>query len=206
MAQTPAPSFEDLYAVLCDRGVLVWQLQLASAMGNMSGREDLLLTPGQVRRVTDFIRDKNRARRMIVIAADSIGYFDANEAYIRGTGSPICCWDGCKAGVDSVFIDSVGHVKGCGALYADEFIEGTLRERSLAEIWTAEGAFSFNRRFTRDLLLGSCRTCSVGDVCKGGCRSSNYFATGSLYAGAFCCRRRGHVVTPSLGRTGREAR
>ncbi len=181
---------DDLYEFLCDHGVQVWQLQLVSAMGNMAGKNTLLVGPRQVRRLTEFIREKNRERRMLVLAADSIGYFDDNEAYIRGFDSPLCCWDGCKAGIVSVFIDSVGNVKGCGALYSDDFVEGNVRDRSLTDIWNDPTSFSYNRRFTTDLLGGRCRTCDVADVCRGGCRSSNYFATGSLYTSAFCCRPR----------------
>jgi radical SAM protein with 4Fe4S-binding SPASM domain len=145
-------------------------------------------SPEQVRQVVDFIRDKNRDRRMVVIAADSIGYFDDNEAYVRGRSSPICCWGGCAAGISSVFIDSVGNIKGCGALYADVFIEGNVRKTSLADIWNNKNNFAYNRNFTVDLLSGKCKGCDVGDVCKGGCRSSNYFSTKSRYSSAFCCR------------------
>ncbi|MCK5131406.1 MAG: radical SAM protein [Candidatus Sabulitectum sp.] len=181
---------EDLYIFLLEHGVQVWQLQLVSAMGNMADRCEFVTSPGQVRQITEFIRDKNRDRQMVVIAADSIGYFDENETYIRGGSSPICCWGGCAAGITSAFIDSVGNVKGCGALYSDVFIEGNVRKTSLADIWNNKNGFAYNRKFTTDLLSGMCEGCDVGDVCKGGCRSSNYFSTKSLYSNAFCCRHR----------------
>jgi radical SAM protein with 4Fe4S-binding SPASM domain len=179
---------EDLYAFLLEYGVQVWQLQLVSAMGNMAGRDEFVSGPEQVRQIIDFIRDKNRDRRMVVIAADSIGYFDDNEAYIRGNSSPICCWGGCAAGISSIFIDSIGNVKGCGALYDDVFIEGNVRQTPLTDIWNNENNFAYNRKFTTDLLSGKCKGCDVGHVCKGGCRSSNYFSIKSLYSSAFCCR------------------
>lgn len=181
---------EDLYVLLLDKGVRIWQLQLVVAMGNMAKRSDVVVSPAQVREVIEFIRDKASERRMAVIAADSIGYFDDNESYIRGNSSPICFWGGCGAGTSSVFIDSVGNVKGCGALYSDVFIEGNVRERSLADIWNASDGFAYNRKFTTDLLSGVCQGCTVGEACRGGCRSANYFSTGSLYSGAFCCRPR----------------
>jgi radical SAM protein with 4Fe4S-binding SPASM domain len=181
---------EDLYTLLLEHGVQVWQLQLVSPMGNMAESDEFVTGPEQVRPIIDFIRKKNRDRRMIVIAADSIGYFDENETYIRGRSSPICCWDGCGAGISSVFIDSIGNVKGCGALYADVFIEGNVRDKSLADIWNNKNAFAYNRKFTTDLLSGKCKGCDVGDVCRGGCRSSNFFSTKSLYSNAFCCRSR----------------
>jgi radical SAM protein with 4Fe4S-binding SPASM domain len=181
---------EELYRFLLEHGVEVWQLQLVSAMGNMADRDGYVVTREQVREVIDFIRDKNRDRQMVVVAADSIGYFDENEAYIRGRSSPICCWGGCSAGITGVFIDSVGNVKGCGALYADHFIEGNVRQTPLAEIWNNENAFAYNRKFTTDMLSGLCEGCDVGSECQGGCRSSNYFSTDSLYSSAYCCRSR----------------
>ncbi len=181
---------EDLYIFLVEHGVQVWQLQLVSVMGNMADRDDSVVSREQVRQVIDFIRDKNQEGQMVLIAADSIGYFDDNEADIRGSSSPICFWGGCAAGISSIFIDSVGNVKGCGALYADVFIEGNVRTTPLAEIWNSESSFSYNRKFTADLLSGACAGCPVGNLCKGGCRSSNYFSTKSLYSNAFCCRKR----------------
>jgi radical SAM protein with 4Fe4S-binding SPASM domain len=181
---------EDMYVFLEEHHVQVWQLQLASTMGNMAGKDEFAVRPEQVRRVIEFIRDKNQDRQMVVIAADSIGYFDDNETYIRGSSSPICYWGGCAAGISSVFIDSVGNVKGCGALYSDIFIEGNVRRTSLADIWNSSSGFAYNRKFSTDLLSGKCKGCDVGDVCKGGCRSSNYFSTQSLYSNAFCRRYR----------------
>lgn len=181
---------EDIHTFLLESGVHVWQIQLVNAMGNMTDRQAFITSPTQVRQVIDFIRDKNRDRRMVVVAADSIGYFDENEAHIRGRSSPLCCWGGCSAGISSVFIDSVGNVKGCGALYSDVFIEGNVRKTSLAEIWNSGDSFAYNRKFTPELLAGRCKGCDVGDVCRGGCRSSNYFSTDSLYSSAFCCRSR----------------
>jgi radical SAM protein with 4Fe4S-binding SPASM domain len=180
---------DDLYLFLVDHGVQVWQLQLVSAMGKMTGQDGFAVSPRQVGRITEFIREKNKERRMVVVAADSIGYFNDDETYIRGNSSPICSWAGCRAGISSVFIDSVGNVKGCGALYADEFIEGNVRRTSLHDIWKSTNSFLYNRQFTPDKLSGKCRGCDVGEVCRGGCRSSNYFATRSIYASAFCCRR-----------------
>lgn len=180
----------ELYEFLLDHRVQVWQLQLVSPMGNMAGGRDFITRPEQVRPIVEFIRDANKDRRMVVIAADSIGYFDDNEAYIRGGSSPINCWGGCSAGITGLFIDSVGNVKGCGALYADGFIEGNVRQRPLADIWNDEHAFIYNRRFSTDLLTGVCAGCDVGHVCRGGCRSSNFFAKWTLYESAFCCRSR----------------
>ena len=179
---------EALYSFLLDQHVQLWQIQLVNAMGNMMGKDDFALRVEQVRGVIEFIREKNGDRQMVVVAADSIGYFDENETHIRGTSSPICYWGGCSAGISSIFIDSVGNVKGCGSLYSDIFIEGNVRDNSLAYIWNSSSAFAYNRQFTIDLLSGKCKGCKVGYMCRGGCRSSNYFSNKSLYSNVFCCR------------------
>lgn len=179
---------DGLYVFLVGHGVQVWQLQLVNVMGNMADRQECVVSRKEVRQIIDFIREKNRDERMVLIAADTIGYFDDNEADIRGSTSPICYWGGCAAGVSTVFIDSVGNVKGCGALYSNLFIEGNVRQTSLADIWNDPNRFTYNRQFATSLLSGRCAGCDVGHLCKGGCRSSNYFSTKSLYSNIFCCR------------------
>lgn len=178
---------ESIYSFLSKRDFKAWQLQLVNAMGNMSGRHDVFITPQEVEEITKFIQYKNLFGRMVVAGADDIGYFNAYENYIRGMRNVVSCWGGCAAGLTGLFIDSVGNVKGCGALYSDEFIEGNIRSKRISEIWNDENAFAYNRKFNTDLLEGSCKDCDVSSVCKGGCRSSNYFSNGSLYSNSFCC-------------------
>jgi radical SAM protein with 4Fe4S-binding SPASM domain len=182
------PDLEALYTLFLDHKVQLWQLQLVNAMGNMADKRDLLIRRDKIPLLTEFVREKNKERRMLVVASDNIGYYDDNESRIRGNRSPICCWEGCQAGISSLYIDSVGNVKGCGAMYAEDFIEGNVRTRALADIWSDANTFSYNRRFSTDLLDGDCRGCDVGDVCKGGCRASNFFFSGSLYKNALCSR------------------
>jgi len=181
---------EPLYRLLVENRVEIWQLQLVNPMGNMAGKRDLIIDPRRIPRITEFVREKNKDRRMVVVAADSIGYFDENEPYIRGRRNPVCYWEGCQAGLTGLALDSEGNVKGCGALYDDRFIEGNVRERSLPDIWNDPAGFAYNRSFNPGLLAGRCRGCEAGDVCRGGCRASNYFTTGNLYENAFCRRPR----------------
>lgn len=182
------PDLEPLYRYLQANNVRIWQLQLVNPMGNMADKRNLIIRPSRIPRLTEFVREKNKDRRMSVVAADSIGYYDENEPYIRGQRNPLCFWEGCQAGISGVCLDSVGNVKGCGALYDDAFIEGNVRERSLSAIWNDHDRFRYNRAFDPSLLTGPCKTCDVGDVCKGGCRASNYFAVHSLYENVFCQR------------------
>jgi len=189
------PFLEDLYQILIANKVNLWQIQLVNPMGNMRNKLDLILNQSRIPELIRFIRDKNQDRNMLIIAADNVGYYhDDSEGFIRGTSSPFCYWTGCSAGITSLFIDSVGNVKGCGALYDEHFIEGNLRMNSLHEIWNNEENFSYNRRFSIDKLTGNCKDCDVGSLCHGGCRASNYFMKDSLYENTFCS----HFVSAKL--------
>ena len=187
LLQLNLPDLEELYPALLSHGVHMWQLQLVNPMGNMASRRDLILRRDQMPSIIRFIRRKSCERKMIVVAADSIGYyFEDCEAYMRGRLAPICVWDGCQAGITGLFIDSAGNVKGCGALYNDSFIEGNVREKSVADIWNDERTFLYNRAFRPEMLTGSCKGCELGRVCQGGCRASNFFTSNALYENAYC--------------------
>ena len=53
--------------------------------------------------------------------------------------------------------------------------------------WATE-AFAYNRRFTPEMLTGACEKCPQGVICAGGCRSYNFFTSGSLYESRYCAR------------------
>jgi radical SAM protein with 4Fe4S-binding SPASM domain len=177
---------DEMYSLLVANEVDIWQLQIVTGMGNIAGKEGDLLDPARVGQITKFIREKYRDGVLRVYAGNDIGYFDEHEAYIRSRPGTISVWNGCKAGIRVVGIDSVGNVKGCESIYSDKFIEGNLRKESLEEIWTKEGNFAYNRNFNTSMLSGACAVCDKGSLCRGGCRGSNYFSSGSLFESRYC--------------------
>ncbi len=186
LMETNYPDLAGLYHYLVANRVKLWQIQLVNPMGNMAGQRDLILRPERIPKLTAFIHEKNLDGRMLVVAGDNIGYYDEHESFIRGRRSPFSYWEGCQAGITSVFIDSVGNIKGCGAMYDEAFIEGNVRYHSLKKIWNHPDSFAYNRKFREDQLTGYCRTCDAWDACLGGCRASNYFVTGSEHTNAYC--------------------
>lgn len=181
-------SLENLYKILIDNNVSQWQLQFANPMGNLAKKKDLIMKKKNIPSIINFIKEKNKEGKINILAADNIGYYyKDSEAYIRGTGSPLCYWNGCSAGISSVFIDSCGNVKGCGALFGKIFIEGNLKEKSLAEIWNDKNCFVYNRKFKTNMLISKCKNCDIKAICKGGCRTTNYYMTKSLYKNIICC-------------------
>lgn len=177
---------DDMYDLLVANGVTIWQIQIATGMGNMAGKEAYLLDPEKVGHITRLIREKRRSGALRICAGDDIGYFDENEPYIRSRPGTIAVWNGCQAGIRGVGIDSVGNVKGCESIYSDKFIEGNLRKESLEQIWSKEGNFAYNRNFDVSMLSGACAGCDKGSICRGGCRGSSYFNSGSLFENRYC--------------------
>src|SRR4029079_12479313 len=61
----------------------------------------------------------------------------------------------------------------CPSLQTTSYVGGTLKERSLSEIWKSTPELGFTRERTKDDaktgLWGYCAECAFGDVCLGGC-------------------------------------
>lgn len=177
-----APRLEHMYSMLETTPIFAWQLQACSPMGNAKdGGPDHEFDHGAV---IDFVLRHEGSAPFLLGTADNIGYYTEGEERTRGGG----CFTGCRAGLTSIGIDSVGNVRGCESMYDSAFTEGNLRERSLKSIWEDPEAFAYNRKFNKSLLTGRCASCEMGGRCAGGCRSYNYFVHGKLYESKYCAR------------------
>ena len=107
---------------------------------------------------------------------------------MRGNKNGRLGFRGCRAGLTTIGIDSVGNVRGCESMYDDYFIEGNLRESSLYDIWNNPDGFSYNRKFTPEKLQGNCNSCEHSLICAGGCRSYNYFSHKKMYESLYCAK------------------
>lgn len=180
------PLLEEMYSVLEKRGIYAWQLQACSPMGNAASTGiDYRFDPNEV---IAFVERHMYKAPFPMGIADNIGYYTENEPRLRGRRMGFAPFTGCRAGLTSIGIDSVGNVRGCESMYDERFIEGNLRERSLKDIWEDPDAFAYNRRFDRGLLTGSCASCPEAGRCAAGCRSYNYFVHGKLYEAPRCAR------------------
>lgn len=181
-----AGRLKEMYEILRNTGIFAWQIQACSPMGNAA--KGSLSTEIDFNEVIRFVEEHIRKADFRIGIADNIGYYTESEGYLRGNYSGYAVFRGCGAGLRSIGIDSIGNVRGCESMYDDYFIEGNLREKSLAEIWNDPDAFSYNRNFNTDLLTGHCKTCPHNYRCAGGCRSYNYFTHGKLYESLRCAR------------------
>lgn len=180
------PYLEAMYEVLKEKDIFAWQLQACSPMGNAS--EAAFSSRIDFGEVIHFVETHIGKARFAVGVADNIGYYSESEGYLRGNTSGKGVFLGCRAGLSTIGIDSVGNVRGCESMYDPFFIEGNLREKNLYDIWNDPGAFAYNRKFTVDKLGGRCRDCAYGFRCAGGCRSYNFFSHGKLYEFPCCVR------------------
>ncbi len=175
-----------LYETLKTYPIFAWQLQACSPMGNAANGG----TPWRFsfREAVDFVETHRRTAPFALGIADNIGYYTETEGSLRGIQSGHAFFTGCRAGLTTLGIDSVGNVRGCESMYDERFNEGNVRERTLREIWEDPDAFSYNRSFTAGLLTGKCASCPEGWRCAGGCRSYNWFTHGKLYENIGCAR------------------
>lgn len=100
--------------------------------------------------------------------------------------------DGCPAGTDMIYICANGEVYPCTALWAPEFKAGSIRERTLKEIYNDEQMRTVGR-FSKDNIKGQCRACDNFSNCGGACRGTVYSMTGDLSASLpYCFYREEH--------------
>ena len=91
---------------------------------------------------------------------------------------------GCLCGLAVAFVSHKGEVFPCGYLPVDC---GSVRQRTLAEIWRDSDVFADLRDFER--LTGKCGRCEFKGVC-GGCRARAYALTGKYLAAEPACTHR----------------
>jgi len=182
------PAMEDAVVAL---GADVWRLQLGSPMGRLAKHPELVIAPEDLPAVADFIVAAKGRGRIAISVGNNIGYFSRHEAALRATPNRegFDFWCGCAAGCLNVGIEANGNVKGCLSLQADDFVEGNIRQASLAEIWNKPGNFAYTRGFRNQDLHGHCQGCEYGEICRGGCVFMAFGATGSPHDNPFCLHR-----------------
>jgi radical SAM protein with 4Fe4S-binding SPASM domain len=74
---------------------------------------------------------------------------------------------GCSAGQVRGYLDSSGNFYPCSLLGENEMSAGSIRRKSLKEMWTTGESFRFFRRFKGNEL---CSNCPDYRRCRGGCR------------------------------------
>ena len=186
---------EALASILQDAGAIGWQLQMTLPMGRAAKNGHLTLAPDDMPELLRVLRRLATRPGLRPHITDNMGYCTSDDVQLRtiqgGFPRP---WLGCRAGIDAIGITSDGRVKGCLSM-PDQYCEGSLRERSLPDIWQDPSAFGYNRRFIPEDLSGGCATCEEAQRCRGGCTTAALTLHGRAHTSAHCFRLQNVRIT-----------
>jgi radical SAM protein with 4Fe4S-binding SPASM domain len=191
---------EPLYQHVKDNGSKVWQVQLTVPLGRAADRPELIFQPYEL---TDLLprlaelKKRGFDEGIVILPGNNLGYFGPEEALLRSPRKGMRDhWAGCQAGKFVMGIESDGNVKGCPSLQP-AYIAGSLREKSLKQIWDSDGEIAFSRKRTVDDLWGFCGTCAYAEVCMGGCSFTSHALFGRPGNNPYC-----HYRARTLARQG----
>jgi radical SAM protein with 4Fe4S-binding SPASM domain len=185
-------------AELRAHGAAVWQVQLTVPMGRAADHPEWILEPWRIVEVVDTLaeiqleaaRTHTGGLPFNVFCGNNIGYYGPHEHVLRSRpGGPEVHWQGCRAGVWGIGIESDGTVKGCPSLPTAPYAGGNVRELSLEQIWQSSEALRFVRDRTVDELWGYCRSCYYAEECMAGCAWTVHCTLGRRGNNPFCYHR-----------------
>lgn len=194
---------EGLYAHLRSLGVRSWQIQITAALGRAADEPEMLFQPWDlIQFVPRVAALKARGFRdgMLIMPGNNLGYFGPEEALLRSPrpeGREY--FQGCQAGRYVLGIESDGGVKGCPSLQSASYVGGSLRARSLRQIWEQSPKLAFRREPIE--LWGFCADCPYASTCQGGCNFTAHALFGRPGNNPYCQFR-----AQSLARQGRRER
>lgn len=187
------PDLEALYALVRDEGARGWQVQLTVPMGRAAERPEWLLQPYELPafydRLAALVR-RGAAEGVAFWPANNIGYYGPYEALLRGRGlHDDRVWGGCVAGKHALGLESDGTVKGCPSLPTSTYAAGSVRDASLATLWSRAPELGFMREPAPDRLWGYCKDCYYADVCSAGCTWTSHVFFGRAGNNPYCHHR-----------------
>ena len=161
---------------------IAWQIQMAGPTGRFP--KDLVLSKEEFYSAAMFIsssRNQYSLKELPIMGAHNFGY----HSHILGPIMISPVWKGCQAGITNLGIQSNGGIKACLSM-PDAFIEGNVRNNSITEIWDHPNFAAFNRKFKKEDLKNSCKTCKYGKSCKGGCETMSTSLTKKMHGDPYC--------------------
>ncbi len=190
-------------APLFARGIEAWQLQLTTPMGHAADRPEWLLEPFRIVEVIDTLAEiqaetlevwqkGDRTRVPFNVSpGNNIGYFGPHEQLLRSRPMGLEeHWQGCRAGLNLISLESDGTVKPCPSLPTAPYRAGNVRDERIEDIWQKSSPeIAFARGAPTDDLWGFCATCYYGEVCRGGCSWTTHTVLGRRGNNPYCYHR-----------------
>ncbi len=184
---------EELYEVLLEVGISAWQIQITAPLGRAADRPEMLLQPWDlldlIPRVAA-LKKRGYPDGVRIMPGNNLGYFGPEEALLRSYHEGgRDHFQGCQAGKFVMGIESHGAVKGCPSLQSAAYVGGSLREKTLREIWEESDELAFARKRTVADLHGFCRECAYAETCMGGCSFTAHALFGRTGDNPYCYHR-----------------
>lgn len=190
--------------LLRDHGIVAWQVQLTTPMGNAADHPEWLLDPPDIINVIDTLaaiqldalrhprphEQPIEKRAFNVQPGNNVGYYGPHEQILRSRPfGDERYWAGCAAGRGVIGIESDGTIKGCPSLPTAPYQGGNVQQTSLKEIWRDAPALNFARERDLDELWGFCKSCYYADICKAGCSFTSHTLLGRRGNNPWCYYR-----------------
>ncbi len=164
---------ELLYEQLRDLGIGAWQVILTVPQGRGADRPGLLFQPWDLLTFMPALaKVKTRAAGdgIRLSISNNLGYFGPEETLLRSPEPGLTDhYQGCLAGRLTLGIEADGSVKGCPSLQSKHYVGGSLKDRTLKDLWDHSPKLGFARTRSVEDLWGFCRTCPFAATCLGGC-------------------------------------
>ncbi len=115
--------------------------------------------------------------------AVSIRYFDNLLGMLNGGQPELCGMTGVCSG--QLIIEGNGNCYPCDFYCEDKYLIGNINGNTLEEMAVCENMQKF--QLSSRKIDEKCKTCSVFNLCRGGCRRErDYMSTGELYLNMYC--------------------
>jgi len=134
-----------------------WRLFTISPIGRAAHNDDLTLSPGQLKRLMDFIASA-RADKRIKVTFSCEAYLGEYEGKVRDN------FFFCRAGIHIASVLADGSISACPNINRD-FVQGNIYSDSLIDVWNNRFGIMRDRSWTK---TGICRDCKDYRNCGGG--------------------------------------
>jgi radical SAM protein with 4Fe4S-binding SPASM domain len=186
------PELPEVAAMLVTLGVTAWQVQLTVALGRAADRPGLVLQPHDILEVIPLLaklkRDVLEPGGVQLFLGNNVGYFGPYESVLRYGGAAYA-WSGCLAGQAALGLEANGTLKGCPSLPTADYGAGSVRDRTIRDMWENSARIRGLGERTRTDLWGFCATCEHADRCKGGCTWTAHALFGKPGNNPYCHHR-----------------
>ena len=140
------------------------------AKGRGANNVNDLYVPSE--KITKIMKDMRKAYKGLEFIIDNVESLKVRVRAKRGRKNDLCnnCYE-------KICVNSDGHVYPCASLNGDsKFDAGSIREKSLKEIWLNSKVMERCRKNTVQEKTG-CSDCYLKFFCGGGCTSHSYYAS-----------------------------